>query len=462
MRVVLINVGFMPGEADLRVAPPFGIMTVGAYLRQEGFDVTLLDWSGEPIDEAKHALLERMRPDVVGVHVKISSAITRAVQVSQWARDLGATVLWGGPGPVILVDVMLKEGPVDFLVIGEGEVTTAELLEALRTGSDPHLVNGIAYLENGEVVRSLPRDRVMDLDSLPFPLWEDLEDLSKYHVSLHGRNVVPIVTSRGCPGNCTFCYTKSMWGYKWNARSPEMVVEEMRRLLALDPRLGGFIIMDDLFATDPGRVGRICTMIKDRGLDIIWNCEIRADMINEDLLRTMKAAGCRQVLMGIETGSQRLLDLIRKDITVEDIRRACRLIHGADMEVYAMLVNALPTETMEDIRATDQLLKEVRPDFTEFLVYMPYPGTPLFDLAVENGFAVPRTLEEWARMGTFDLRSVEEKGITSVSEQMYENMAKGAKRRAVMSSYVREIKREPLTAPLRGLRFLFRRGEERG
>jgi anaerobic magnesium-protoporphyrin IX monomethyl ester cyclase len=462
MRVVLINVGFMPGEADLRVAPPFGIMTVGAYLRQKGFDVALLDWSGEPIDGEKRAILERMAPDVVGVHVKISSAITRAVEVSQWAHAMGATVLWGGPGPAILADVMLDEGPVDYLVMGEGEVTTAELLEALKNGSDPHLVNGIAFRERGKVVRSLPRDRIMDLDTLPFPLWEDLGDLSRYHVPLHGRNVVPIVTSRGCPGNCTFCYSKSMWGFKWNARSPEKVVEEMRRLLAYDPQLGGFIIMDDLFATDPGRVGRICTMIQENGLDVVWNCEIRADMINEGLLKNMKAAGCTQVLMGIESGSQRLLDLIRKDITVEDIRRACKLIREADMEIYAMLVNALPTETMDDIRATDQLLKETRPDFTEFLVYMPYPGTALFDLAVEEGFVAPTTLDGWARMGTFDLRSVEDKGITSATEQMYEHVAKGAKRRAVRDSYIRELKKEPLTAPVRGLKFLFKRGEDKG
>jgi radical SAM superfamily enzyme YgiQ (UPF0313 family) len=462
MRIALINMSFMPGEADFRVAPPFGIMTVGAFLRQRGFDVALFDWSGEPIDETKFALLKAMDPDVVGVHVKISSAITRAIQVSQWARGRGAKIVWGGPGPAILPEVMLKEGPVDYLVIGEGEVTAAELLEALSRESDPRLVNGIAYLEDGAVVRTLPRDRIMDLDSLPMPLWEDLGDLSRYHVPLHGRNVVPIVTSRGCPGNCTFCYSKSMWGYKWNARSPEMVVEEMRQLMVLDPRLGGFIIMDDLFATDPVRVGHICTLIRESGLDVIWNCEIRADMINEDLLRTMKAAGCTQVLMGIESGSQRLLDLVRKDITVEDIRQASRLIHRADMEVYAMVINALPTETVEDIRATDHLLKEIRPDFTEFLVYMPYPGTPLFDLAVREGFVVPKTLEEWARMGTFDFRSVEDKGITSVSEQMYENMAKAAKRRAVMNSYVREFRKEPLTAPVRGLKFLFRRREERG
>jgi hypothetical protein len=128
-----------------------------------------------------------------------------------------------------------------------------------------------------------------------------------------------------------------MWGYKWNARSPGSVIAEMRKVLELDPQIGGFIIMDDLFAVDPSRVRKICSMIKESGLDIVWNCEIRADMITEELVRTMKGAGCCQVLMGIETGSQRLLDLVRKDITVEDIRRASSLIHEAGMEVYAML-----------------------------------------------------------------------------------------------------------------------------
>ncbi len=188
MRIALVNVGFMPGEAELRVAPPFGIMTVGAYLRQKGFDVILLDWSGDPIDETKLALLEELRPDVVGVHVKISSAIARAMVVSQRAKELGAKVLWGGPGPAILPEIMLKEGPVDYLIIGEGEVTATELLEALRSGTDPRLVNGIAYLDDGKLVRTLPRDRIVDLDSLPFPLWEDLGDLSRYHVPLQGRN----------------------------------------------------------------------------------------------------------------------------------------------------------------------------------------------------------------------------------------------------------------------------------
>jgi radical SAM superfamily enzyme YgiQ (UPF0313 family) len=230
----------------------------------------------------------------------------------------------------------------------------------------------------------------------------------------------------------------------------------------IDPRVGGFVVMDDLFATDPERVRGICALIEESGMDLAWNCEIRADMVTADLLDVMKRAGCRQVLMGIETGSQRLLDLVRKDITVDQIREAARLLHQAGMDIYAMMVNALPTETAEDVRETDRLLREIAPEFTEFLVYMPYPGTPLFDLAVKEGFRVPTTLEGWAHMGTFDHRSVEEKGLAEVPESMYEDMAKGAKRRAMLNSYVKEIKRDPLTAPMRGLRFLFKRKEENG
>lgn len=195
-------------------------------------------------------------------------------------------------------------------------------------------------------------------------------------------------------------------------------------------------------------------------MDIVWNCEIRADMIDPVMVRIMRRAGCRQVLMGIETGSPRLLELVRKDITVDEIRRAARVLHENDVEVYAMMVNGLPTERDEDVDATDRLLREIRPDFTEFLTYMPYPGTPLYDLAVQEGFPEPDNLEEWANMGTFNIGSIDSKGVSGVADERYEEMARNVKKRAIRSSYIREMKNAPLTAPIRGLRFLFNRGRE--
>lgn len=454
MKVVLINIGFQPGEAGLKVSPPFGIMSVGAYLRSKGHDVTLLDWSGEEVGEDQRRELRSLRPRLVGFHVKISSSIHRAVEASGWAKEAGATVMWGGAGPTIIPDVILRDGPVDVAVMGEGERTAQEITEALDGKRDLSAVPGIAYVKDGRVARTAPRERFRDLNALPMPLWEDLGDLSRYFTPLHGRNAVPLITSRGCPGHCTFCYTKAMWGYQWIALSPEKVVDEMERIMSLDHRIGGFLIIDDLFAASPRRVQMICDLIIERGLDIRWNCELRADLIREEMLGPMKAAGCRQVLIGVESGSQRLLDLVRKDITVDDIRRACALLHEAGIEVYAMMVNRLPTETEEDIRATERLLKEIRPEYTEFLIYSPYPGTPLFDEAVQNGFRPPATLEGWGHLGTFSMNQLGDKRLEGADGRKYEKLARRTRRRAKVDSYVQEIMREPLTAPARGIRLL--------
>lgn len=460
MRIVLVNVGFMPNEAELKPSPPFGIMQMGAYLRQHGHEVHLLDWSGEELDAARRATLKDLRPDVVGIHVKISSTILRALEVSRWAREENARVIWGGPGPTTLPLEILGSAPIDAAVLGEGEETAVELLEAMEEGRKLDMVRGIAFTRGAQTIRTAPRPRIRDLDRLPLPWWEGLGDLTRYHIPMHGRKVLPLITSRGCPGNCGFCYAQTMWGGKWAALSPQRVLDNMEHVLALDPAVGGFIIIDDLFYVIPKRVQQICQGIRERGLDIVWNCEVRADLISPELLRIMRAAGCRQVLMGVETGSDRLLRMVNKRITVETIRQAARAIHDADMELYAMLVNGLPTETEEDVRATERLLRDIEPEYVEFLTYMPYPNTPLYPQALVNGFEPPRTLEGWGRMGTLDISSVEEKGIVGIPEKRYRGMARRTKQRAVMRSYVQAVKKEPFTAPSRGFKYLLHGGRK--
>lgn len=456
MRVALVNVGFMPGEADLRPSPPFGIMQLGAYLRQHGHDVALLDWSGEALDRDKRSTLEALRPEVVGVHAKISSALTRAAEVSGWAREQGATVIWGGPGATALPHEVLRDAPVDVAVLGEGEATAVELLETLERGGDLGSVRGIAYRRDGKTVRTTPRGRITDLDALPLPWWEGLGDLSRYHVPLHGRQAVPLVTSRGCIGQCGFCYARGMWGGKWIGLSPQRVVESMEHVRSLDPAVGGFLIIDDLFYAHPNRVREICRLIRERQPDIVWNCELRADSIDPVLLREMRAAGCRQVLMGVETGSPRLLRLANKDITVEQVRQAARALHAADIELYAMMVNGLPGETEEDVEESERLLREIAPEYAEFSTYMPYPGTPLYPQALSSGWDPPRTLEGWGELGTFDIAAVDRKGLTAVPGRAYRDMARRTKRRAVVRSYVQAVAKDPLSAPARGMKYLFR------
>ncbi len=461
MKVALINVGFGPEERELRPSPPFGIMHLAAYLREEGHDISLLDWSGEELDERKRNVLSSIDADMVGIHVKISSVILRALEVSRWAREDGRTVMWGGPGPTTLPEMTVLQGPVDVAVLGEGEVTTSELLRTLETGGDLASVKGIAFTRDRQAVITERRERIANLDTLPMPWWEGLGDLSKYLVPLHGRSVVPIVTSRGCTGRCGFCYARAMWGGRWHPLSANKTLDTMEHVLALDDRIGGFLIIDDLFYADPRRVRDICSGIKERGMDIVWNCEIRADLIQPELLEHMYDAGCRQVLIGVETGSPRMLEAISKGMTVETLERAAAEVHNAGIELYAMMVSGLPGETDEDARATEHLLRTIRPEYTEFLSYTPYPNTPLFEDAVREGFVPPETLEDWGRFGTYDLSAIDRKGMANVSSQRYLDIERRTKRRAVMRSYVGSAFKEPLTAPIRGLRYLFKDGKDR-
>ena len=216
-----------------------------------------------------------------------------------------------------------------------------------------------AFTRGRQTIAPPPRPRIKDLDRLPLPWWEGLGDLTRYHIPMHGRKVLPLITSRGCPGNCGFCYAQTMWGGKWAALSPQRVLDNMEHVLALDPAVGGFIIIDDLFYVIPKRVQQICQGIRERGLDIVWNCEVRADLISPELLRIMRAAGCRQVLMGVETGSDRLLRMVNKRITVETIRQAARAIHDADMEL-CMLVNACPRRPRKMLEQL-KMLQDIEP-----------------------------------------------------------------------------------------------------
>ncbi len=186
-------------------------------------------------------------------------------------------------------------------------------------------------------------------------------------------------------------------------------------------------------------------------------------MITESLLDIMKRAGCKQILVGVESGSDRLLTMVRKDITADDIIKASNLIHEAGMEVYAMVINGLPTETKEDIRITEHMLDTIKPEYTEFLTYMPYPGTALFESAVENGFAPPENLEGWGDMGTFSVSSIQDKGLSSYANKMYISMEKRTKRKATINSYLKSITKDPITAPMRAIRFMMKRkGDNNG
>jgi len=449
LKVALINAGFEKGEKGIIVSPPLGIMSIGAFLRDKGFEVRLFDWSGEVLDETKRESLVGFAPDVVGLTVILGTSMTRSRTISEWARKAKAKVIWGGPTPSVLMDMCLAQAPVDIIVMGEGEQTMLELCNAFAAKGEVRGIDGIAFLDEGKLLKTAARKRILELDALPMPLWEDLGPLDKFLIPFHGRMAIPMVTSRGCPGKCSFCYTKTMWGYRWTSRSASKVVDEIQLVQKLEPRVGGVIFDDDLFAGDVRRIEEFCDVLDQRGVDILWNCEIRAKDIKAPLLTKMKEAGCAEALVGVETGSDRLLADVMKGVKKDEIKQAFVTIHGLDMKGIAMLMVGMPGETVEDFKLTKRLLREIKADGFYFSMFLPSPGTEFFEIAKQHGFKEPTTLDEWARLGGLDFTSYPQRSLSEVPWPMVKKLIDKEYKSARYRAYWKAFKRDPIGATVR-------------
>ena len=452
LKVALVNAGFEKGEPGIIVSPPLGIMCIGAYLRQNGFEVRLFDWSGEDLSEGMLEQLKGFGPDIVGLTVIMGTSIIRSKRISSWAKDLGAMVVWGGPLPSVLSEMCLLQAPVDYLVMGEGEETMLELCRSLQEGRSTEEIPGLCFNKDGRVVRNEPRQRIPDLDPLPMPWWEGVMPLDKYLIPIYGRTAIPFVSSRGCPGTCSFCYTKVMWGYKWTSRSASKVVDEIQHVQGLDPRIDGIIFDDDLFAGDVDRIIEFCKELKERGVNIAWNCEVRAKDIKAPLVKTMKAAGCAELMVGVETGSDRLLSFILKGVKKEQIVEAFRVTHEAGMRANAMLMVGIPGETMEDFQQTVDMLDLLKADGYYWSMYLPGPGTALLQIAKEHGFKEPTTLEGWATLFGYDVSAYPSRSLSHVPYKKVKALIDKETKRVKYRAYRGAIKKDPLGAISRGVR----------
>ncbi|MBM4237169.1 MAG: radical SAM protein [Euryarchaeota archaeon] len=249
-----------------------------------------------------------------------------------------------------------------------------------------------------------------------------------------------------------------MWGYKWTSNSARRIVQEIDLVRSIEPRIGAVNFQDDLFGLDREKLNEFCRIMIDENIDVLWNCELRAKDVDLDTLRLMRRAGCRQLLVGVETGSQRMLDLVRKGITIEEIEKAFETIRKAEMESLAFIVLGLPGETTEEFEQTERLLKRLRPDSVEFKAYMPYPGTELMMEAKRNGFVEPATLLEWAERSDLLPPALKERNLSLVPYEEIERMMDRTLRRIRMWRYWREFKKDPASSPARAIRMLRRSG----
>jgi anaerobic magnesium-protoporphyrin IX monomethyl ester cyclase len=367
---------------------PLGTLYAASYLRSRGRSVALFDAMLADSEREWAAALDRARPAVAVIYEDSFNYLSKmcllrmreaALRMIDIARAKGHIVVVSGSDASDHPDLYLRQGACA-VVLGEGEVTLAEVVERIMSGQCLEDVSGIAQLDaHGAVRRGSPRAFVKILDDLPFPAW-DLVDVRRYRTmwrERHGYHAMNMVTTRGCPFHCNWC-AKPIYGQRYAVRTPRNVVDEMRWLVReFHPDQVTFV--DDVFGLQPGWVETFARLVAESPVRAPFRCLMRADQIDEQIARSLAAAGCRMVWMGAESGSQRVLDAMEKGVRVEQIRDAATLLQTAGVAVGLFLQFGYPGETWSDIEATLALAREVDPNDIGVSVSYPLPGTKFHD-----------------------------------------------------------------------------------
>ncbi|UCH89710.1 MAG: cobalamin-dependent protein [Thermoplasmata archaeon] len=409
-KVLLIN----PAEFETKytkapslnrmVFPPLGLAYIAAVLEENGHKVSILD--APPLQIKEKQLMETVRktkPDIVGIQAYTSAiyqAKTAAECIKQEYPD--TTVVFGGHHPTFMPDDTLKMSKsIDYLVRGEGEYTFLKLTEALENGTNGKKlkdIKGISFRSNGAVVNTPDADFIKDLDALPFPA-RHLLPMDEYHYFGARREMQSLLSSRGCPFKCRFCAVGAYYKNVWRPRSAKNVVDEMEQIRE---KFGirAIAVMDDMATFSKRRIRNICQDIRERDLDIYWGTVSRVDTMDFETLKLMAKSRCLQVLVGVESGSERVLQNSHKGISLQQIEQFFIWCKKLGMDTVASVVFGLPGDTKESLQETLWFIKKLNPGVAVFSAATPYPGTPFWDEAKQNGWLPKET--KWSDLNMYD------------------------------------------------------------
>jgi radical SAM superfamily enzyme YgiQ (UPF0313 family) len=381
--------------------PPLGTLYAASVLRQHGHTVRLFDAMLAESTQGWRGMLAEERPDVAVLFEDNFNYLSKmcllrmreaAFEMIEAARAYGVPVIVCGADVTDHATDYLRRGAA-YALLGEGEETLVELLEALEAGDDGTVrrgeiylaptnlgpISGLAYLDgSGELASTGRRPVLRDLDALPPPA-RDLVDLDAYRAAwrAHGRVSINLVTSRGCPFHCNWC-AKPIWGQRYGVRSPQDVAGEIGTLRSLGAEHLWF--MDDIFGLKPGWLPQFADAVEAAGVRTPFKCLSRADLLlRPGEIDALRRAGCETVWLGAESGSQVVLDAMEKGTTVEQVREVTRRLKDAGIEVAFFLQFGYPGETWDDIQRTLQLVRDCDPDDVGASVSYPLPGTPFYE-----------------------------------------------------------------------------------
>jgi len=393
MKIVLV---FPPNIYQTKQSmPPLGIAWIAAVLGESGFkDVSIIDSiANRYTNEEVINLLKTARPDIIGISFGTQIRFNAFDLIRLIKKELPSSlIVAGGPHPTLSCQDTLEGVPeIDIICRGEGENSFLNLVKTIEKKGDLANIRGISFRNReGKIVHNEPEPLIENLDALPFPA-RDLLPMEKYdqRTTLSKKRCTNIMSTRGCPYQCVFCSVSKQWGHQIRYRSAKNVVDEIEQVLKDYPFFQAIRFFDDVFTTDKQRVLEICRLITERKLNIVWECEARANTIDEEIVMRMKKAGCEFIDLGLESGSDRILKNIKKSITVKQAIEAAKIIKKAGLGLKVFIMHSLPGETYEDIKKTVFLSRylyyKIGVDGTTQGIAVIYPGTELESMAKEMG-----------------------------------------------------------------------------
>jgi len=408
--IVLVNpnISTLRGKkkgTSLNVEPPLGLVCMGTYLKKQGFSVKIID---ALVDDTEAEIKKNIDGALFVGLSTMSSQISHALEIAGLVRRLNPNlpIVWGGMHPTLFPEQTLRDPLADFIITKEGEETAVELANSIEGGGREFSgIRGMGYKEAGKCRMNGERP-FFDLNKMPFLDW-GLMDIGQYiKTEIDGKiyDSMYIHSSRGCPSRCAFCINTILNRRMWRSMPAERVLDEIGHLVEKH-KINNVWFREENFFASRGRAKEICRGIKARGLDITWLTTVRADyfgpgFLDDGFVKLLKDSGCIRLSMGIESGSQKILNYIKKDESPRNALASARLCNRHGIKPVFSFMTGLPTESREDTMETIELIKKLKRlapncDIIGPQIFRPYPGSEIYDWCKKNGFEEPDSLRGW-------------------------------------------------------------------
>jgi anaerobic magnesium-protoporphyrin IX monomethyl ester cyclase len=421
-KVALVNSPHLEGAYHHPLLPSLGLTYLAAVLEQDGHEVKIIDCP--PCNYSHENLkteLAAFAPDLIGIASQ-TPTIPSAFQSARVAKEAcpDSKVIMGGPHATFAdKQILTEEKAVDIVVRGEGEFTLLELAQTAADEKNLHNIAGLTYKNNGQIVETPNRPFIEDLDALPRPAYKYLP-MDKYRI--YGKIFLPIMTSRGCPFQCSFCVASQMFGAKFRARSPKNVVDELE-WLKNEYGAQGISFNDDTLTLDKKRIMDICDEMIARKINLPWGCQTRVDTVSPEVLAKMRQAGCNEVSFGVESGCQKILDAVHKKFELSQAEKAIKWAKKEGLFVAVSTIIGYPGETKESMQQTSELMRRIEPDDAWICIATPYPGTELRALIEKTGW---KMTNDWTKYNTmnpiFEIPNLPSEEYTKMRNDFYRKL----------------------------------------